>query len=42
MHNFCSEIAHEEYRDQDAWEFHDEYEFRELLAGHERARAQES
>ena len=39
MHCFCSEVATEEYRDNDAWEFHDEYEFREILAHHERKRA---
>ena len=38
MHTFCSDVAHKEY-DMDSWMNHDEWEFRELLANHERARA---
>ena len=38
MHCFCSEVAHKEY-DMDSWMNHEQSEFRELLANHERARA---
>ena len=38
MHNFCSDVAHKEY-DMDSWMNHEQSEFRELLANHERARA---